>query len=430
MARWQWLLQQLGRRLWLRVSLFALGAVLTALVGVVLPPFLPDDLPTALGPDAIDGILEILASSMLAVTTFSLATMVTAYGAATSNATPRATRLMTDDPTTQNALGTFIGSFIFSLVGLIALSTEAYGEKGRLILFLATLALVGLIVVTLLRWIDYLTRLGRVGETVDRVAAAARRALDDRAANPHLGGRPLADWRSAVLVGSTPLHPTAIGYVQHIDMPALEACAAKAGGSVYVLTLPGTFVDPGRPLAHLDGITEDEAIEAARAAFTIGGARSFDQDPRFGICVLAEIASRALSPGINDPGTAIDVIGTGVQTLARWADQGKAAEPRYAAVLVPALTVDDLFDDFFSPIARDGAALVEIQLRLQKALAILARADPARFGAAARRHAGLALARAERALVLETEKQLVRQAAAGLTGAAAAGTEPLSPAPR
>lgn len=423
MSRWQWLLMQLGRRLWLRVSLFALGAVLTALVGIVLPPLLPEGLPTAIGPDAIDGILEILASSMLAVTTFSLATMVAAYGAASTNATPRATRLMTDDPVTQNALSTFIGSFIFSLVGLIALSTEAYGEKGRLILFLATLAVVVLIVITLLRWIDYLTRLGRVGETVDRVAGAARRALDERAANPHLGGRPLAHSHRAGLAGSEPLFPEAFGYVQHIDMPALEACAEKAGGSVYVLTLPGAFVDPGRPLAHLDGITEDEQKDAVREAFTIGDERSFDQDPRFGICVLAEIASRALSPGINDPGTAIDVIGTGVQTLARWADQGEPAEPRYPNVLVPALSVDDLFDDFFTPIARDGTALVEVQRRLQKALLILARADPGLFGDAARRHAGLALARAEKALVLDAEKKLVRQAAAELLNRPAARSD-------
>lgn len=410
MSRWQWLLLQLGRRLWLRVSIFSIAAIVTALLGVFLPPYLPDDLPTTIGPDAIDGILEILASSMLAVTTFSLATMVTAYGAATSNATPRATRLMIDDSTTQNALGTFIGSFLFSLVAIIALSTHVYGEAGRLILFIATLAVILLIVVTLLRWIDYLARLGRVGETIDRVDQAARRALDERAANVFLGGGALNDWRSAVLATSTPLFPGRIGYVQHIDMPSLERCAADAGGRVYVLALPGAFVDPGRPIAHLDGVEP----EAALPAFTIGDERSFDQDPRFGICVLAEIASRALSPGINDPGTAIDVIGTGVVTLARWARRDPTKEPSYPNVLVPPLEADDFLDDFFTPIARHGAALVEIQLRLLKGLAILERADPATFGDPARRHARLALARAEAALALEEDKQAVRQAAAGL----------------
>jgi hypothetical protein len=48
----------------------------------------------------------------------------------------------------------------------------------------------------------------------------------------------------------------------------------------------------------------------------VGDVRSFDQDPRFGAVVLTEIASRALSPGMNDPGTAIDVIGRAVRLLA------------------------------------------------------------------------------------------------------------------
>ena len=45
-----------------------------------------------------------------------------------------------------------------------------------------------------------------------------------------------------------------------------------------------------------------EDAEAIAATFVIGGSRVFDQDPRFGLLVLSEIASRALSPAVNDPG--------------------------------------------------------------------------------------------------------------------------------
>ncbi|MEJ1268514.1 DUF2254 family protein [Pantoea ananatis] len=79
----------------------------------------------------MDNILNILASSMLAVTTFSLSTMVTAFGSATTHVTPRAMKLVVEDSTTQNVLATFIGSFLFSLVGIIALNMGAYGEQGR-----------------------------------------------------------------------------------------------------------------------------------------------------------------------------------------------------------------------------------------------------------------------------------------------------------
>ncbi len=72
---------------------------------------IPESISVKVGAEAVDNILNILASSMLAVTTFSLSIMVTAYGSATTNVTPRATRLVVEDVTTQNVLATFIGSF-------------------------------------------------------------------------------------------------------------------------------------------------------------------------------------------------------------------------------------------------------------------------------------------------------------------------------
>jgi uncharacterized membrane protein len=81
-----------GRKLWLRVSVMALIGVATA-AGIVFAPYVPDAWTIKIGAQAIDGILNVLASSMLAVTVFSVSTMVAAYGAATNNVTPCATRV-------------------------------------------------------------------------------------------------------------------------------------------------------------------------------------------------------------------------------------------------------------------------------------------------------------------------------------------------
>src|SRR5690606_29386814 len=94
-----------------------------------------------------------------------------------------------------------------------------------------------------------------------------------------------------------------IGYVRHIDVEALERVATTAGGEIHVDALPGAFVDTANPIAWLDFTPDEAAIEAVRAAFNVGARRSFDQDPRFGLIVLSEIASKALSPAVNDPGT-------------------------------------------------------------------------------------------------------------------------------
>lgn len=413
-SKWRWLLLQLTRQLWFRAALLGLLGVATALVSVWAERFVPWELPRTLGTGAVERVLDILASSMLAVTTFSLSVMVAAYAAATSNASPRATRLLMHDATTQNVLATFIGSFLFGLVGIVTLSAGAYGERGRGILFLVTLVVIAIVVVTILRWIDHLSRLGRVGETTDRVEAATAAALTERARYPCLGARRLEP-DAAAPPSAAIIRAAAVGYVQHVDVAALSALAERRDCEIQVTVVPGSFVHPAAPLARLvGGEPPDEACEAAaRTAFSVGDERSFDQDPRFGLVVLGEIASRALSPAVNDPGTAIDVVGRAVRVLWGWTQ--RAADPpeeiAHPRISLPPLSVDDLFDDVFTPIARDGAGLIEVQMRLQKGLAALAAAGDERMAAAARRHSDLALQRAGAALGFEPDRLRLREAA-------------------
>lgn len=413
-SRWQWILLRLARAMWVRVTLFSLAGIVTALVGIGLARYVPQEIAESIGSDSIDNILDILASSMLAVTTFSLATMVSAYGAVTNNVTPRAAKLLRDDTTAHNALGTFIGSFLFSLVGIVALSTGAYGQRGRVILFVATLVVIILIVVTMLRWIDYLSRLGRVGETIDLVEKATKRALVERLDYPALGGAVLES-NDDIPEGARPVFATDIGYVQHIDMKALADFAGDER-DVFVTSQPGSFADRMRPLARIIGPTDDEGLDQVRAAFSVGDDRSFDQDPRFGLCVLAEVASRALSPAMNDAGTAIDVLGRAERLLSEWSEgrrKGEAEDVNWPRVRVPPIRPDDVLDDVVAPIARDGAGIVEVQIRLLKVLRVLATTGDPELAAAARKHALLALARAEKALEMDEDKTRLRNLAEG-----------------
>lgn len=406
-----WLLLMLSRRLWFRAALISLLAVAAALVSLLISPYLPDGLSAKIGADAVDSILSIIATSMLTVTTFSLSTAVSAYGAATSNVTPRATKLLIEDTTTQNVLATFVGSFLYSLVAIITLSMGAYGERGRVVLFAVTILVILLIVVTLLRWIDYLLKLGRVGETTKAVEDAATSAMRARHLRPCLGGKRLADADDAFPPDAASVFSKHIGYVQHVDLGAIASCAKKAGGEVFLRALPGTFVDRSRPVALCAGFAEASELAVVRDAFTIEAERSFDQDPRFGISVLAEIASRALSPAVNDAGTAIDVIGRAVRVLTIWTEKVEREEPLYPEVHVPEVTVEELFDDVFSPIARDGAGNVEVQIRLQKAFAALIRTGDQRFIDNAQRHSAIALKRALETLQFEEDRRRVRNAA-------------------
>ena len=360
------ILTRIVRKIWFRAALISLFSVALAILVAVVTPYLPYTFRGDLGQDAVGTILQIMASSMLAVTTFSLTAMVSAYSSATQLATPRATQLMISDPTSQNALSTFLGAFGFSIVGIIGLQTSAYGHDGRIILFGATVVVVIWVVVTLLRWIAHITAFGRMSDVIDRVEVAACKAMAAFATDPDLGGRP------AVPIPDTAnrVHADKTGYVTHIDIGALGRLASEAGNVIHVTTLPGAMVHPCRELVRVEGDIGHDLQSAVRKAFTIERHRTFDQDPRLGLIALAEIASRALSPAVNDPGTAIEVLNALLRVLLKLPrhDLGKDHSDR-PSVHVIRPTFDDMLNDAFRPILRDGGSTVEVMMRLTGTLA-------------------------------------------------------------
>lgn len=382
-SRWQWILRQTLKKLWFRATLFAMVAIITALLSILFRSMIPESVSVKVGAEAVDNILNILASSMLAVTTFSLSIMVTAYGSATTNVTPRATRLVVEDVTTQNVLATFIGSFLFSLVGIIALNMGAYGERGRVILFIVTLVVIALIISTLLRWIQHLTSLGRVGETTAKVEQAAIETFIARAKSPCLGGYPWLE-NNEQPKGTVAVYPEKIGYVEYIDMVKLGSLLSNDPRHVYLVAQPGSFIHPSMPVLYLSSGQESSICTDLLETIIVSDVRSFAQDPRFCLSVMAEIACRALSPAVNDPGTAIDVIGRGVRILSAYA-QNKIDETEviYPSVHVAPLQIKDLLEDFFLPVARNGASMREIQIRVLKGLSMLSKGWPGMFAEAA-----------------------------------------------
>lgn len=360
--------------------------------------------------DTIEALLKISASSMLVIATFAVGTMVASYGSASAIATPRAFKLVLADDVSQNALSSFIGAFIFSIVALIAQMNGYYGVGGRFTLFILTLLVLLVVILMFVRWVDCIARLGRMGPTIAKVEAATAEAINHRRRAPTLGGIPAGSSSE----GGLAVFRRKVGYVQRVEVAELNECAREVNGRIVVAALPGTFATPDRPLAFVKSASPElskEMLDRIQSAFQIGDTRTFDEDPRFGLVVLSEIAGRSLSPAMNDPGTAIGIIGTCVRLFVRWSEPvaAKEVEPvEFDRVEVPELSTDDLFDDAFTPIARDGAGSVEVVTRLLKALESLSATGDHEMAGAARRHARLALARAERSLNLPEDLAIVR----------------------
>jgi uncharacterized membrane protein len=345
--------------------------------------------------------------------------MVTSYSSASQNATPRTFSLVVSDDASQNALSIFIGAFVFSLVGLVFLENDFFSKTGLSALLGLVVIVFGIVVVTFVRWVDSIARLGRLGTIIDKTERVTEEALIRRRNEPRMRCAPISI-RSPT---GTPIATGKIGYVQQVSVDALQRVAEEAGVTIRIIALPGAFVGPGRDLAHVIGAASEGPLgdgektlaDGVRDAFRVGSRRTFDDDPRFGLIVLAETADKALSSGINDPGTAIDIVGVMVRLLALWADEPDEGSDtvEFDRVEVPELEAIDLLDDAFNPIARDGAAMLEVAVRVQKALASIAAIGHPALREGALRHAQVALERSEKAMSHPADIRAVRKAAAG-----------------
>ncbi len=411
--------QAVTGRLWVRSAIFGLAAIGLALIAPPLTYYLPKVLTAWVKPDALKGLLEIVASSMLVVTTFSLGTMVAAYTAAASMATPRASKVLIDDPVAQRVVSTFVGAFVFSIVSLIGLSLGYYDQQGKTLLLFGTVLAIAAVIVTLFGWVDYLSNLVRLGSVLNKVETAVERAVSMRRAAPFMGARPPGHAPGHV-PGGYGIRVEDNGYIAGIELSTIERIGAERQGEIRVEALPGKLVGPHAPVAFASFAPTEEEARDLTDAFSITPERSIDQDPRYGMIVMAEIASRALSPGINDPGTAIGVISRIERLLVAWVEPLDAEpEVEFPHVVAPPITAEDMCQDAFGPLARDGAPVFEVGVRLQKSLAVLAGLGRADLARAAVHQSERALKTAETELPLKSDRDDLAVLAARVRDAAA-----------
>lgn len=217
-----------------------------------------------------------------------------------------------EDRGNQVSLATFIGSFVYALIvlravraedetpaaGAQAAATALPGFTPQLSLLVAYLlmALCVAVLVFFLHHIPSSIRINKVLEGIGRRLLNAIREtypVEDEFsdAREQLGGKPLLAWGT--------------GYVQMIDFEELENLARDCRCTFSLKVRTGDFVHRDLPLMEVDGADRAEIESRVRECFTLGPTRTPEQDPQFLIDELVEIGLRALSPGINDPFTAI-----------------------------------------------------------------------------------------------------------------------------
>ncbi|HBM59140.1 MAG TPA: DUF2254 domain-containing protein [Citreicella sp.] len=402
------MLKRLSQKLGVRVLAGSVLALIAVAVAPLFDTLIPDSWKDRFGAEALLPILNILATSMLTVTTFSLSVMVNAFRGAASQATPRAYRLHLSDSTTQTTLATFTGAFLFSLTALVLFRAEFFSEATSVVIFGLTVLWIAAIILAILRWIDHLSRLGSMDNTLERVQAGAMPPLRNLMERPVLGA-------TAVPAGTTPpdharaLPAPAGGHVQYIDMSRLEECLDKAQAVLLITATPGTHLIEGATLGWISGGNADP--EQLAGCFTIGAQRTMEQDARYGLTVMNEIGLRALSPGINDPGTAIEVVRRLTRMLASLSPS-RTAVAEFPHVQMVTLDPSDLLQDGFDSLIRAGASQPELVASVLEAMVVLRGSGWPALAEAAARTREYMLAHADAALTVEADRHWLQRKAA------------------
>jgi uncharacterized membrane protein len=165
------------------------------------------------------------------------------------------------------------------------------------------------------------------------------------------------------------------GYVQVVNDARLVALAAKHDLLIRVQSRPGDFVVDDGELLHVLGRAADDAHVAKQlvGTFLLGMRRTDSQDVISLVQQLVEVAARAISPGINDPFTAITCIDWLTAAFSRLAAEDTPSAYRYDGggtlrlVFEPA-TFEEFMDAAFDPLREYGRGMVEIVVRLLQSI--------------------------------------------------------------
>ncbi|MCC4238896.1 DUF2254 domain-containing protein [Thalassospira povalilytica] len=317
-----------GHSLWFTPLLYAIGGAVLSLLAIRLPgediiARLPDFWPRFETVETVQDLTSTLLATLVTMTTFALSVTMVVLTLAAGSLGPRTIRNFMGDPKTQNALGSFVGTILFLITGLVLMGGQT--DDGA-VPQIAAMTGIALFVVSLFVLILFVHHLGRsivadhviqkVGANLEETISSSLETLSGPIDNAATESCTLPD--AGANTSDRTITAAKSGYVQGIDYDDLLDVAIKHDIRVALTVRAGQHVIAGDIIGEIgkDGHngtkpsdTRSDAIHDAIAQqIMIGSQRTAMLDIEFALRQLVEVALRALSPGINDPFTAIAVI--------------------------------------------------------------------------------------------------------------------------
>lgn len=329
------------RALWLSVkasywfipTLLTLAALLLALTTIHLDRLWGSEWLTEFGwfessrPEGARAQLTVISSAMIAISSTVFAITIAAVAYASGNYGPRLLTNFMNDRGNQLSLGVFIATFVFNLTVLRVVrnpqDTPAPDESRAEALtafvpqlsMLVSAASAIIAVAVLVYFLHHIPASIRIDTVLGGIGRRLIRDIERRF--PLEGGSGEPEER----ISGTAIPARSIGYIEIIDFAELDEIARKHDLTIALRVRTGDFIHPHVPVVEVSGEAGEDLRKRILDCFSLGDSRTPTQDLEFLIDELAEIALRALSPGINDPFTAITSIHWMGAALAKLADR-------------------------------------------------------------------------------------------------------------
>jgi uncharacterized membrane protein len=255
-----------------------------------------------LDPNTAQLVIGTMASSMFTFIVFVSSALLVAVQLASSQLTPRIIAIVFKDPVTKASLILFVFTFTFSLAVLVRVGDTVPPLTAHVAVY-SCLGSLGVF----LYLIDHVGKTLRPSGALRVVSSLTRDVIET--VYPHQNITPLN--QSVQAPEATHGAPTCVvrspwdGVVVAFDVQGLVSLAQRADCMIEMVPQVGELVGVGDPLFRvLDGKQEPLEVSILQS-IAVAAERTLEQDPSFGIRIIVDIASKGLSPAINDPTTAV-----------------------------------------------------------------------------------------------------------------------------
>ncbi len=351
------------------------------------------------GPSAARAVLGAVASSLITVTSLTFSLTVVTLQLASSQFSPRLLRTFSGDRFVHGTLAVFLATFVYALTVLRSVRTAQEDGAAFVPQLAVTTAFVLAVasVITLVLFLAHLAGEIRVETMLRRVRHDASRAADGGDIGEEVAlrtfDRTARSWLEPPRYAHT-LVASGSGFVLKVDERMLVAAAARLRSVLRIDVEPGRWVVAGTPVGscwpagpHTDPEARGHLVTVVEEAISLGFERTAVQDLAFGLRQLSDVSTKALSPGINDPTTAVHALGHASALLCELAAKrpGPLAlapaegETEHPVLLVARATFGELLELVVAPACRYGHGDVDVLARVLTLLQEVAWLGPHRW---------------------------------------------------